>query len=120
MLYVRDWRKNTGMTKYRIKITELAENDLENISDYIAFVLKNYTAAKNVIKGIRAEINSLVNYPERNGLAEDEILAEKGIRIESYKNYKIFYVIEDENIYIVRILHMKMDSKSWLYKTFKI
>ncbi len=34
------------------------------------------------------------------------------------RNYKIYYVIEEDTIYIVRILHMLVDSKAWLYRTF--
>lgn len=35
-----------------------------------------------------------------------------------YRNYKIYYVIEEDTIYIVRILHMLVDSRAWLYRTF--
>ncbi len=37
---------------------------------------------------------------------------------EDYRNYKIYYVIEEDTIYIIRILHMLVDSKAWLYRTF--
>ena len=32
-----DWRRNTEMGQYQIRITELAEEDLENAGDYIAY-----------------------------------------------------------------------------------
>ena len=83
------------MRQYQIRITELAEEDLKNAGDYIAYELKNLSAAENTVSGIRAKINSLVNFPERNELDEDE-----------------------DTIYIVRILHMLVDSKAWLYRTF--
>ncbi|HBA68737.1 MAG TPA: type II toxin-antitoxin system RelE/ParE family toxin, partial [Lachnospiraceae bacterium] len=35
-----------------------------------------------------------------------------------YKNYKIYYVVEDNSVIIVRILHMLVDSRAWLYRTF--
>ena len=108
------------MKQYQIRITELAEKDLENIGDYIAYTLKNPTAALNTVKGIQEKMNLLVNFPERNELDEDEVLSEMGIRAEYFKNYKIYYFIEDYNIYVVRILHMRVDSKAWLYKTFKL
>lgn len=106
------------MKQYRIQITELAEQDLENASDYIAYNLKNPTAAENTVKGIRSQINSLFNFPERNELDEDEILAKLGVRKDYYKNYKIYYVIDSDTIYIVRILHMLVDSREWLYRIF--
>lgn len=106
------------MRQYQIKITELAEEDLENAGDYIAYKLKNPSAAQNTVSEIRTKINSLVNFPERNELDEDEILAGLGVRKDYYRNYKIYYVIVEDTIYIVRILHMLVDSKAWLYRTF--
>ena len=108
------------MRKYRIEITDLAEMDLENIGDYIAVELKNPTVAYNTVHGIRNQMNSLVSFPERNELDEDEILAESGIRKEYYKNYKIYYIIDEDTIYIIRILHMLVDSRAWLYRTFGV
>lgn len=106
------------MKQYKIQITELAEQDLENAGDYIAYELKNPTAAVNTVRGIRSQINSLSDFPERNELDEDEILAQLGVRKDYYKNYKIYYVIISDTIYIVRILHMLVDSREWLYRTF--
>lgn len=83
---------------------------MENASDHIAFELKNPSAAINTVKGIRAQINSLSDFPERNELDEDEILAELGVRMDYYKKYKIYYVINANTVYIVRILHMLVDN----------
>lgn len=115
MLYVTDWKRNTKMRQYQIRITELAEEDIENAGDYIAHELKNPSAAENTVNEIRAKINSLVDFLERNELDEDELLAGLGVRKDYYRNYKIYYVIEGDTIYIVRILHMLVDSKAWLY-----
>ena len=103
------------MRRYQIRITELAEEDIENAGDYIAHKLKNPSAAERTVRGIRAKINSLADFPERNELDEDKLLAGLGVRKDYYRNYKIYYVIEKDTIYIVRILHMLVDSKAWLY-----
>lgn len=108
------------MKQYKIEITDLAEMDLEDAGDYIAYTLKNPTAARNTVKGIRAQINSLSNFPERNELDEDEMLAELGVRRDYYRNYKIYYVIDADTVYIVRILHMLVDSRARLYHTFEL
>ena len=78
------------MKKYRIEITELAEKDLESAGDYIISELKNPTAAINTVKGIRKQINSLSNFPERDELDEDEKLAELGVCKDYYKKYCLF------------------------------
>lgn len=108
------------MRHYQIRITELAEEDLENAGDYIAYELRNPSAAENTVRGIRTKINSLANFPERNDLDEDELLAGLGVRNDYYRNYKIYYVIEGDTIYIIRILHMLVDSKAWLHRTFEL
>ena len=48
-----DWRRNTEMRQYQIRITKLAEEDLENAGDYIAHELKNPSAAGNTVSGIQ-------------------------------------------------------------------
>lgn len=106
------------MKQYKIEITDLAEEDLENAGDYIAYELENLSAAEETVKGIRKQIHSLADFPERNELDEDEILAGLGVRKDYYKNYKIYYLISEDTIYIVRILHMLVDSRTWLYRTF--
>ena len=41
------------MKQYQIRITELAEEDIENAGDFIAYELKNLSAAENTVRGIR-------------------------------------------------------------------
>ena len=106
------------MKQYKIEITDLAEQDLENAGDYIAYELKNTSVAENTVSGIRKQINSLRDFPERNELDEDEVLAQLGVRKDYYRNYKIYYIISEDTIYIVRILQMLVDSRAWLYRTF--
>lgn len=49
-------------------------------------------------------------------------LAELGVRKIYFKEYKIFFVIDEstKTVYVIRILHMLVDSKAWLYRTFGI
>lgn len=106
------------MQHYEIEITDLAEQDLENAGDYIAFRLQNPSAAVNTVQGIRRQINKLQNFPEKNELDEDPVLAELGVRMSYYRSYKIYYVIREKAVIIVRILHMLVDRRTWLYQTF--
>ena len=103
------------MRQYEIEITDLAEQDMEDLTDYIAFRLKNPSTALSMVYGIRETIDSLRQYPERHELDRDEELAAHGIRRIYYKNYKIYYAIDGEAVKILRILHMLTDSGRWLY-----
>ena len=70
-------------------MTELAEQDLENIGGYIAYTLLNPQAAAATVSGIRSKSNALCDFPERNELSRDMVLAQIGVRIEHYRNYNI-------------------------------
>ncbi len=122
MLYVIGWRNVIRVKQYYIEITELAEQDLEDAGDYVAFELLNPKAALDTVQGIRAQINKLEFFPERNELDEDPVLAAFGVRMDYYRNYKIYYVANNENsvVYVIRILHMLVDSRTWLYRTFRV
>lgn len=109
------------MPHYTISISGLAEEDLENAGDYIAFVLLNPLAAENTVKGIREQINKLEYFPYSHELDDDPILAELGIHKMYYKEYKIFYSVDNDRniVQVIRILHMRVDSRAWLYHTIK-
>ena len=79
-------------------------------------------AAENMVKGIREQINKLEVFPASYELDDDSILVELGVHKTYYKEYKIFYTIDDnvKEVFMVRILHMLVDSRAWLYRTFGI
>lgn len=110
------------MHKYHLKITAYAEQDLQEIGDYIAFQLKNAKAAVNMVRGLRREMNALTLNPKRHELDEDSGLAALGVRKHYYKNYKVYYMIYDktDSVLILRILHMSVDSRAKIYRVFGI
>ena len=99
---------------YRVEMTDLAEEDLESIGDYIAFELKAPAAALDIVKGIREMAVSLQRYPERYGLDDDDELARLGIRKAFYRRYRLYYVVRQDTVTIVRILHVLTDSARML------
>ncbi len=107
------------MQKYEIMISELAEQDLENVGDYITSVLRN-RAAINTIRGIHKIVDNLQCFPERYDLDEDPVIASCGVRIARYRNYKIYYIVVDNTVFIVRIIHKLMNARERLYSTFCI
>ena len=108
------------MRLYRIEMTDLAEEDLENIGDYIAFELKAPLIALDTVNGIREKAESLQEYPERHQLDDDEELAKRGIRRIFYRNYKIYYIVQQDTVKVVRVLHMLTDSRNRLRENFTL
>lgn len=108
------------MAEYNIYLHESAETDIADIADYIKNELHEPQTATDIVRGIREEISKLSHHPARHGLYEDAVLAKLGIRKQYFKNYIIFYRIQEEahTIEIISVLHMRVDARASLYRTF--
>lgn len=101
------------MDKYKIEITEPAENDLRPIGIYLAKELQEPDTAKRVVYKIGEAIMKLEELPLRNGLVSDERLALKGIRRIIIDNYIVFY-ITNEHIKLVTIVRILYNRRNWI------
>lgn len=116
-----NWRKGIQVSEYKVITLPLAEEDIAEQTDYIAFELKVPETAINMVRGFKKTINSLSIFPQRHELDEDEELAKYGIRKTYYKNYKIYFLIDEpeRTVYILRVFHMLVDSREKILKLFK-
>ena len=66
-------------------------------------------------------IKSLSLFPQSHELDEDEELAGYGIRKIYYKNYKIYFVIDErgQTVYILRFFHMLVDSREKILRNLR-
>lgn len=108
------------MQYYKTRITKLVKNDLTDIGNYITYELKNPLAALNILQGISKEIKSLEKFPKRNKLEQDTVFQNYNIRKVNHKEYKIYYLVDDENfiVYVVRIVHRLANNRIWIYHTY--
>jgi len=115
------WRKGIPMSEYKVITLPLAEEDIADQTDYIAFELKAPETAINMVRGFRKTINNLSIFPKSHELDEDEELASYGIRKTYYKNYKIYFLIDEQErtVYILRVFHMLVDSREKILKFFR-
>lgn len=104
------------MQKYDVIILPLAEWDITNNTDYIYFEKKAPETALRLLDGFRKTIEALDFMPEQHELDEDTELAALGIRKCYYKNYKIFFYVDNDNkkVFVLRVLHMLVDAKQLL------
>ena len=96
--------------------TEPAEHDLLDIEYYIFVDLCNPQAAQRISDGILGAAGKLAEYPEGHPLVGDELLGRMGIRITYFDNYNIFYYYDMQNdvVYIIRVLYNKADWQNIL------
>lgn len=102
----------------RVVFTEPAEYDLMDIEYYIFVDLCNPQAAQRISDGILDAAGKLEEYPEGHPLVGDELLGRMGIRITYFDNYNIFYYYDLQNnvVYIIRVLYNKADWQNILKK----
>ena len=87
--------------KYIIIIQELAKKDLLNVFDYIYYILKNPISAKRIGNYIINSIDSLSDNPYRHRVIINNI------RFLKVKNFIIYYYVNNEIVYVLRILGNK-------------
>jgi toxin ParE1/3/4 len=88
----------------RYKISQLAEQDLEDIWVYLA--QNNQIAADKQIANILNRLPMLAQFPDIGQVRDD--LGEK-LRSFPVKPYIVFYIQLDDGIEVVRILHHSRD-----------
>ena len=94
---------------YHLHITSVAQRDISQTADYIEFVLKNPKTADDLLEETDQKINALLPFPQEHPIVEDKLLAAWGIRFTQIKNYLAFYVIEENQVTVIRFLYAKSD-----------
>ena len=99
------------MKKLPVFFTALAEEDLDQIEDYIA--ARDPAAAARVRGAIVQQSIQLGEVPSKGmALKEPRDEREIGVRlwpVTRYRNYLVLYRIEPERIRVLRILHAARD-----------
>lgn len=99
----------------RVEITESAESDLDEITDYIVGDLANPPAASALLDEIARVTDALETTPEMFPLCADERLAELGYRKALAKSYILVYEV-DRAALTVRVLRIFHGSENYADK----
>ena len=104
------------MKKYTVFLTDTAQRDLLKAKSYISHSLKNPRAADALIELVGAALDSLEDFPARQSLVRDEVLASWGVRVLPVKKYLLFYVLHEktQRVYAVRFLYGKSNWRALL------
>jgi len=93
----------------KLSISSVAENDIEQIGDYIA--KDNPRQALNFVKALYKQCEKIVQSPLLYRLHPE---LDKNIRACIYRKYIIFFQCNDNEVLIVRVLHGAMYIKNRL------
>ena len=85
-------------SKYSYRFTKKAEQDLDEILNYISVDLVNPAAAQNLGRKIFEKIDMIRMFSDSGAPVDNEFLSDKTVRKLSVDNYVIYYktYYEDE------------------------
>lgn len=101
---------------YTIIISPLAQRDIADAADYIAYEKGAPETAERIRDGLLATIEDLVPFPRKFQLDEDPLLSAAGLHKCIYKNYLIYYLINERTreVQVARVLHELTDARPHL------
>ena len=102
------------MERYKVRITDAALQDMEDIYIYIAEKLQAPGNARGQYNRIADAILSLSAFPERYRLLEPQPWRSVGMRRMNVDNYSVFYVLRGETAYVTDVLYSASDIESRL------
>ena len=99
----------------KLLITPRAKLDLLEIRDYIEIELLNKSAAENTIATITKRLRALIDFPMMGASLSSIIDIETDYRFLVCGKYNAFYRLDDETVYIIRILYGRRDFVKILF-----
>ncbi len=88
----------------RIEWSERAKNDVINIAKYIAET-DNIENALYIVNRLEKDVMQLKDFPLSGIFPKDKILVAEGYRMLVVEKFLIFYLINEEKISIVAVIH---------------
>jgi addiction module RelE/StbE family toxin len=96
---------------YKLKITELADRDLDGIVEYIVKELKNPKAATDFLNEVEKSYQYLITMPKMYALCDEPEMQAKGYRKVLIKNYVLFFSIDEtkKEVVVLRFIYAARD-----------
>jgi len=100
------------MQCYDIRYLPIAEDDLNEIVDYLSD--HSINAANEFIDELERLEDSLSMFPESVAPIRNRRLRSRGYRASVIGDYLLFYTLRNECVYVMRIIHGKRNYLSML------
>lgn len=98
------------MKSYRVRLTQEAESDLAEIYRYVRRKSASSTVARSYIGRIRRFLQGLETFAERGTIHEQ---IRPGLRVIGFeRRISVAFVVEGEDVVVLRILHAGRQFKS--------
>ena len=96
--------------EYSILFDERADYNINQVKNYISYILNNPIAAINTATGLKKQISILKYFPQIGTIYNQNY---SNLRFLIYKNYLIFYEIQEyEKLIIIKTIMHKRQSRT--------
>ena len=100
---------------FELNYSTESRDDLAKIKEHISVELDNPIAATRTVAYITKRIHGLKQFPEMGALLSSIIDIETNYRFLVCKNYLVFYRVEGNKVYIIRVVYGGRDYISILF-----
>ena len=100
----------------KLSYTPQARADLREIQGYIADHLQNPTAAKHITTMVLKSAGRLTGFPRLGFSVSEKTGRETEARCLFRGNYGIFYLVNKEDILVLRILDVRTDYMKYVFE----
>ena len=100
--------------KFKLKIFPSAQDDMEQIFEYISVNLCNPSAALDQINDFEKAFDNVCTFPDSCPLVNNEYVKDKSLRKLIVNNYIAFYRIKNHEIQVVRVIYGMRNYEEFL------
>ena len=100
---------------YKLHYSADSRNDLSQIKEHISVEYDNPTAATRMVEYIVKRIRGLKHFPEMGALLSSIVDIDTNYRYLVCKKYLVFYRIDGNDVFIIRVLYGGRDYTSILF-----
>lgn len=104
------------MKQYKVRITQEALADMEQLYNHIAYVLLAPENAMGQYNRIADAILKLAEMPERFHIMSLEPEHSRGLRRMLVDNYSVFYIVKEDSVVVTNVLYTSSDIEKRLNK----
>lgn len=94
---------------HKIVYLPIAEDDILDAVEYIAYKLDNPSAAEALLDELDKTVERVARFPYSSELYRTDRPMRKEIRMVSVKNYVLYYAVTEETVEIQRLIHGRRD-----------
>lgn len=104
------------MKKYKVIVSEHADQDLRAIYEYIAFKLLSPENAAGQLDRLEEAILKLSSFPEKHRQYDKEPWRSRNLRVLPVDNFVVFYIPDNDSftVTVVRVIYGGRDMETQL------